>query len=175
MSYSMSRASLPAFKLGLNALSSLLDKAAAFCAAKKIDDAVILQARLAPDMFAFVRQVQTTTDFAKNAASRLAGAEAPRHADDETTVAQLKARVDATLRYLESLNPAKVDASEEREIVFPLGPDAKGSMKGGDYLSQYVLPNFYFHLAAAYAILRHNGVEIGKRDFLGAISVTPLA
>jgi uncharacterized protein len=175
MSYSMSRASLPAFNLGLAALSSLLDKAAAFCAARKIDDAVILQSRLAPDMFAFVRQVQSTTDVAKNGAARLAGVEPPRHADDETTVAQLKTRVDATLRYLETIDPAKIDASEEREIVFPLGPNAKGSMKGDDYLAQFVLPNFYFHLAVAYAILRHNGVEIGKRDFLGAISLTPLA
>jgi len=175
MSYSMSRASLPAFNLGLAALSSLLDKAAAFCAARKIDDAVILQSRLAPDMFAFVRQVQTTTDLAKNGASRLAGVEAPRHADDETTIAQLKTRVDATLRYLETIDPAKIDTSEEREIVFPMGPNAKGSMRGDDYLAQFVLPNFYFHLTVAYAILRHNGVEIGKRDFLGAISLTPLA
>jgi uncharacterized protein len=174
MSYSMSRASLPAFNLGLAALSSLLDKAAAFCTAKKIDDAVILQSRLAPDMFAFVRQVQTTTDLAKNGASRLVGVEPPRHADDETTVAQLKTRVDATLRYLETINPEKIDVSEAREIVFSLGPDAKGSMKGDDYLAQFVLPNFYFHLAVAYAILRHNGVEIGKRDYLGAISMTPL-
>lgn len=175
MSYSMSRASLPAFKLGLTALSSLLDKAAAFCSARKIDDAVILQARLAPDMFAFVRQVQTTADITKNGVSRLAGVEPPRYADDETTVAQLKDRVDATLRYLETISAAKIDASEAREIVFPIGPDAKASMKGDDYLAQFMLPNFYFHLAAAYAILRHNGVEIGKRDFLGAISLTPLA
>ncbi len=174
MSYTMSRASLPAFKLGLAALSSLLDKAAAFCEAKKIDHAAILQSRLAPDMFAFVRQVQTTTDLAKNGASRLAGVEPPRHADDETTLSQLKSRVDATLRYLETIDPGKIDASGEREIVFPLGPNAKGSMKGDDYLAQFLLPNFYFHLAVAYAILRHNGVEIGKRDFLGAISLTPL-
>lgn len=175
MSYSMSRASLPAFKLGLASLSSLLDKAAAFCAAKKIDDAVILQSRLAPDMFAFVRQVQTIADIAKNGASRLADVEPPRYADDETSIAQLKDRVAATLRYLETIDPAKIDASEAREIVFPIGPDAKASMKGEDYLAQFVLPNFYFHLTAAYAILRHNGVAIGKRDFLGAISATPLA
>ncbi len=175
MSYSMSRASLPAFKLGLAALSSLLDKAAAFCAARKIDDAVILQSRLAPDMFAFVRQVQVTADLAKNGASRLAGVEPPRHADDETTLAQLKTRIEATLRYLETIDPAGIDASEAREIVFPLGPNVKGSMKGDDYLAQFVLPNFYFHLTVAYAILRHNGVEIGKRDFLGAISMTPIA
>jgi hypothetical protein len=171
----MSRASLPAFKLGLAALSSLLDKAAAFAEAKKIDDAVILRSRLAPDMFAFDRQVRTAADLAKNGASRLAGVEPPRHADDETTLAQLKTRVDATAHYLETINPAKIDASEAREIVFPIGPDARGSMKGGDYLAQFLLPNFYFHLTAAYAILRHNGVEIGKRDFLGAIAITPVA
>lgn len=175
MSYSMSRASLPPFNLGLTALSALLDKASAFRAARKIDDAVILQSRLAPDMFAFVRQVQTTTDLAKNGASRLAGIEPPRYEDNETTIAQLKTRVDATLRYLETIDPAKIDASEEREIVFPLGPTAKGSMKGADYLAEFLLPNFYFHLTAAYAILRHNGVEIGKHDFLGPISITPVA
>jgi len=115
------------------------------------------------------------TDLAKNGASRLADLEPPRHADDETTIAQLKTRIEATISYLETLAPARIDASEEREIVFPLGPDAKGSMKGDDYLAQFVLPNFYFHVAVAYAILRHNGVEVGKRDFLGAISMTPVA
>jgi uncharacterized protein len=175
MSYSMSRASLPAFNLGLAALSSNLDRASAFCAAKKIDDAVILQSRLAPDMFAFVRQVRVATDLAKNGASRLADVEPPRHADDETTIEQLKTRIEATISYLETVDPARIDASEAREIVFPLGPDATGRMKGDDYLAQFVLPNFYFHLAVAYAILRHNGVEIGKRDFLGAISMTQVA
>jgi hypothetical protein len=175
MSYSMSRASLPAFKLGLAALSSNLDKACEFCAAKKIDDAVILQSRLAPDMFAFVRQVQVATDLAKNGAARLVGVEPPRYEDNETTIARLKTRIEATISYLETLDPARIDASEAREIVFPLGPDAKGSMKGDDYLAQFVLPNFYFHLAIAYAILRHNGVEIGKRDFLGTISMTQVA
>jgi hypothetical protein len=168
----MSRASLPALKLGLAALSALLDKAAAFCEAKKIDDAVILQARLAPDMFAFVRQVQTAADLAKNGASRLAGVEPPRYADDETTLAQLKTRIEETLRYLDTIDPARIDASEAREIVFPLGPSAGGSMKGDDYLTQFLLPNFYFHLTAAYAILRHDGVDIGKRDFLGGIAMT---
>ena len=175
MPYSMSRAALPALKLGLATLSSLLGKAAAFCAARKIDEAVILQSRLAPDMFAFVRQVQIAADVAKYGAARLAGVEPPRHADDETTIAQLKIRIEATIAYLETIDLARIDASEARDIVFPLGPDAKGSMKGDDYLAQFVLPNFYFHLTVAYAILRHNGVDIGKRDFLGAISMTPVA
>jgi len=175
MSYSLSRASLPAFKLGLATLSALLDKAAAFCAAKKIDEAVLLQARLAPDMFAFVRQVQIATDLAKNGAARLAGVEAPHQADDETSIAQLKTRIYATLRHLDTFDPVKIDASQAREIVFPMGPTAKGSMKGEDYLAQFLLPSFYFHVTTAYAILRHNGVEIGKRDYLGAIAVTPVA
>jgi uncharacterized protein len=175
MSYSMSRASLPPMNIGLTALSALLDKASVFSAAKKIDDAVILQLRLAPDMFAFVRQVQTTTDLAKNGASRLAGVEPPRYEDSETTIAQLKNRVEATLRYLETIDPTNIDASEEREIVFPVGPTARASMKGADYLAEFLLPNFYFHLTAAYAILRHNGVEIGKHDFLGPISMTLVA
>jgi uncharacterized protein len=171
----MSRASLPAFKIGLDVLSSLLDAAAAFCAAKKIDDATLLQLRLAPDMFAFVRQVQIATDLAKNGASRLADVEPPRYDDNETNIAQLKARVEATRSYLETLDPKAIDASEAREIVFPMGPNVKGCMKGDDYLAQYLLPNFYFHLTAAYAILRHNGVDIGKRDFLGAISMTAVS
>jgi hypothetical protein len=175
MSYSMSRASLPALELGLAALSSLLDKASAFCAAGNIDAAVILQSRLAPDMFAFVRQVQLATDQAKNGAARLVGVEPPRYEDNETTIEQLKTRIDATIGYLQTLDPGRIDASEHREIVFPLGPSAKGSMKGDDYLAQFVLPNFYFHLSTAYAILRHCGVEIGKRDFLGAISMKPVS
>ena len=174
MTYSMSRACLPALDLGLATLLSLLDKASAFCAAKKVDEAVLLQARLAPDMFAFIRQVQITTDLAKNGASRLAGVESPRHADDETSIAQLKTRIQATLSHLKTIDPAQIDASEAREIEFPLGPETKGRMKGDDYLVQFVLPNFYFHLTTAYAILRHNGVELGKRDFLGAISLTPV-
>jgi uncharacterized protein len=175
MSYSMSRASLPAFKLGLAALSSILGKAAAFRVARNIDDAVILQSRLAPDMFAFVRQVQLATDQAKNGAARLVGVEPPRYEDNETTIEQLKTRIEATIGYLETLDPVRIDASEHREIIFPLGPSAKGSMKGDDYLAQFVLPNFYFHLSTAYAILRHCGVEIGKRDFLGAISMKPVS
>ena len=166
---------MPAFKLGLSALSSLLDKASAFCAEGNIDAAVILELRLAPDMFAFVRQAQAATDQAKNGASRLAGVEPPRYDDNETTIEQLKARIQATIGYLETLDPAQIDASEHREIIFPLGPSAKGSMKGDDYLAQFVLPNFYFHLTTAYAILRHRGVEIGKRDFLGAILMTPVS
>jgi hypothetical protein len=165
----MSQASLPIFEIGLNALSEVLDKAEAFAAAKKIDSAVLLAWRLAPDMFALTRQVQVAADLAKNGASRLAGVEAPRFEDNETTVEQLKTRLAKTVAYLKTLDPKKIDAAADREITFPLGPTNRGQMKGDDYLNHFVLPNFYFHLTAAYAILRHCGVDIGKRDFLGAI------
>jgi hypothetical protein len=169
MPFSMSQASLPVFDIGLTALSAVLDKGEAFATAKKIDPAVLLHSRLAPDMLDLVRQVQIATDGAKNGSSRLAGVEAPRYEDNETTIEQLKARVAKTVAYLKTLDRAKIDASADREITFPLGPTNMGHMKGDDYLNHFMLPNFYFHLTAAYAILRHSGVEIGKRDFLGAI------
>ena len=169
MPQSMSQASLPAFEMNLNALSGLLDKAEAFAAAKKIDPAVLLRSRLSPDMFDPPREVQVATDQARRGAARLAGVEAPSYEDNETTIAQLKARLAKTVAYLKTLDRAKIDASAEREITFPLGPEKKGHMKGDDYLNHFVLPNFYFHCTAAYAILRHCGVEIGKRDFMGAI------
>jgi hypothetical protein len=169
MSFSMSKASLPALETGLNALSGVLDKAQAHAAAKKIDASVLLNSRLCPDMFPLTRQVQIATDLAKNGAARLAGVEPPRYEDNETTIDQLKARLAKTVAYLKTLDPKKIDASGDREITFPLGPTNKGQMKGDDYLNHFVLPNVYFHLTAAYAILRHCGVEIGKSDFLGAI------
>jgi hypothetical protein len=165
----MSQASLPVFEIGLNALSAVLDKAAAYAAAKKIDPSVILGWRLAPDMFALVRQVQTACDQAKNASSRLAGVEPPKFEDTETTIDQLKARLAKTTAYLKTLDTKAIDASSDREITFPLGPVKKGQMKGADYLSHFSLPNFYFHLTAAYACARACGVEVGKQDFIGAI------
>ena len=169
MPQSMSQASLPVFEIGLTALSGVLDKAAAFATAKKIDSAVLPQYRLAPDMFALARQVQVACDMAKNGGARLAGVEPPKFEDDEKTIDELKARVAKTIAFVKSLDAAKLDAATEKEITFPLGPTNKGHMKGSDYLTHFVLPNFYFHLTAAYTILRHCGVEIGKRDFLGAI------
>jgi hypothetical protein len=169
MSFSMSQASLPVFEIGLNALSAVLDKAEAYAAAKKIDSSVLLNSRLFPDMFTLARQVQVAADQAKNGSARLAGVEAPRYEDNETTMDQLKARLAKTVAYLKTLDPKQIDASTDREITFPLGPTNKGHMKGDDYLNHFVLPNFYFHITAAYAILRHCGVDIGKRDFLGAI------
>jgi uncharacterized protein len=171
MPFMMSQASLPVFTIGLNALSGVLDKAAAFVAARKVDPAVLLGWRLAPDMFALSRQVQAACDHAKNGSARLAGVEAPKFDDNEAGIDALKQRIAKTLVYLKTLDPAAIDAAADQEIVFPLGP-AKGQMKGADYLNHFMLPNFYFHLTAAYAIVRHCGVEVGKRDFMGAIPIT---
>lgn len=169
---SLSQSSLPVFEIGLNALSSVLDKAAAFAAARKIDPSVLLNSRLSPDMYPLVRQIQIASDQAKNGSARLAGIEPPRYEDNETTVDQLKARIAKTLAYLKTIDVGQIDASADREISFPLGPSNKAHMTGTDYLNHFVLPNFYFHRTAAYAILRHCGVDIGKRDFLGAIPIT---
>lgn len=169
MAFSMFQASVPVFEVGLNALSAVLDKAESHAAAKKIDPSVLLNSRLSPDMFALARQAQVAADQAKNGVARLAGVEPPRYEDNETTTEQLKARLAKTVAYLKTLDPKQIDGSADREITFPLGPINKGHMKGGDYLHHFVLPNFYFHLTAAYAILRHCGVELGKPDFLGAI------
>src|ERR1700691_2403621 len=172
MSFSLSQASLPVFEIHLNALSAILGKAEAYAAAKKIDPAALLHSRLSPDMFDFTRQVQVATDQARRGAARLAAVEAPSYEDKETTIAQLKERIAKTVAFLKTLDKSKIDASADREIVFPLGPEKKGHMKGDDYLNHFVLPNFYFHCTAAYAILRHSGVEIGKRDFMGTIPLT---
>jgi hypothetical protein len=171
MSFSMSSSSLPAFEIGLAALSGVLAKGAAFAEAKKIDQSVLLQSRLYPDMFPLVRQVQTAADIAKNGASRLAGVEPPRYEDNEATIDQLKERLSKTAAYLKTIDAKKIDGAGDREISFPLGPKNQGHMNGADYLNHFVLPNFYFHLTAAYAILRHYGVEIGKQDYLGAIPI----
>ena len=173
MPFSLSQASLPVFEIGLTALSGVLDKAAAYAAAKKVDPAVLLGWRLAPDMFALARQVQVACDQAKNGAARLAGAEPPKFEDTETSLDQLKERIAKTVAYIKTLDAKAIDASPDREITFPLGPN-KGQMKGSDFLDHFVLPNFYFHLTAAYAIVRHCGVELGKRDFLGAIPIKRL-
>jgi uncharacterized protein len=171
MPFPMSQASLPSFEIGLNALSAILDKAAAYAAAKKIDPAVLLHMRLFPNMFDR-RQVQVTADNAKNGSARLAGVEPPRYEDNETTIDQLKARLAKTVAYLKTLDRKEIDSSADREITFPLGPTNKGHMKGADYLNHFLLPNFHFHVTAAYAILRQYGVDIGKSDYLGAIPMT---
>ncbi len=171
MSYSLSQASIPVFEIALTALSGVIDKALAFQAAKKLDPATLPLFRLAPDMFTLTRQVQVACDQAKNGGARLAGVEPPKFEDNEKTLEDIKARVAKTLDFVKSLDKAKIDAAANREITFPLGPVNKGAMKGDDYLTHFVLPNFYFHCTAAYAILRHCGVEVGKRDFLGQIPI----
>jgi len=171
MPFSMSQASLSSFEMSLNALSAVLDKAEAYIAAKKIDAAELLHLRLFPNMFTLARQVQVASDQAKNGSARLAGVDPPRYEDNETTIEQLKARIAKTLPFLKTLDRKQIDASADREITFPISPTNKGHMSGADYLNHFVLPNFHFHVTAAYAILRHIGVDIGKRDFLGAIPV----
>lgn len=172
MTYSMSHASISAFETTLNALSAVLDKGEAFAAAKKVDASVLLNTRLAPDMFALNRQVQIACDLAKNGMARLAGVDAPKYEDNETTIAQLKERIATTIGFMKSLDTAKIDASSGREITFPVGPAKRGAMQGDAYLSHYVTPNVYFHAAAAYAILRHCGADVGKMDFLGKIPIS---
>lgn len=153
------------FSQGLKALDGILDKAIAFAEAKKIEPSVLLNARLAPDMFAFTRQVQIACDFAKATPARLTGVENPKFEDNETSFPELKARIAKTLAFLNSIDKAKYDGCENRDISVPTRVETL-EFKGLPYLIGFALPNFYFHMATAYDILRHNGVELGKRDFL---------
>jgi hypothetical protein len=150
----------------LHNLSHLLDKAQACADARKFDVSVLLQYRLAPDMLPFTRQVQMACDAAKNGTARLAGLQAPKFEDVESTVAELQARIQKTLDYLGSVPAHALDGVEDKDITFPLGREATRTMKGEAYLTRWVLPNLFFHVTTAYNILRHNGVEIGKRDYL---------
>ncbi len=168
MSLSLHQASVGVFEIGLNAFAAILDKAAAYAAARKFDPAVYLALRLRPDMLAFASQVQIFCDNAKNIPARLAGVEPPRFTDDETTLEALKARIAKTLDFLKTIDKNAVDESAGREIVISLGSH-KMKMRGDDYLLHFALPNYYFHLTTAYDILRQAGVEIGKRDFIGAV------
>jgi hypothetical protein len=166
MSLSMYQASVPVFVQLLSALNKILDKAAAHAAARKIEPSVLLNTRLFPDMFPFVRQVQVAADFAKNCAGRLAGVEPPKHPDDEKTFEELKARLEKTIAFIKTLTPAQIDGSEDKEITFPVAGKPT-TFKGQQYLLNSAMPNFYFHVAAAYSILRANGIDVGKRDFMG--------
>ena len=168
MSLSMYQLAVPPFVQGLGATSTVLAKAEAFAGAKKFDAAVLLSARLAPDMFPLSRQVQIACDFAKSTAARLAGVEIPSWKDDEKTIADLRGRIAKTLDYVRSFKPGQLDGSEERDVTITLAGKPI-TLKGQPYLVHFVLPNFYFHCTAAYAILRHNGVELGKRDFMGSV------
>ena len=166
MPLSISSVGVQSFVTTLGALSKILDKAAAHCAAKKIDPAVVMQMRLAPDMFPFVKQVQLACDFAKNTLGRLTG-EPPKFPDEEKTLDDLKARIAKTIDYVNSFKAGEIDATEEKDVTFPIGPQNTMTLKGAQYLIGFALPNFYFHATTAYDILRQVGVEIGKRDFLG--------
>lgn len=168
MSVSMYQASVPALIRGLNNLSAILDKAAADAAARNIAPDVLLNARLAPDMFALTRQVQIASDSAKGCAARLAGVDVPSYADDEASFADLQQRIAKTVAFLQGFNAAQIDGSEAREVVLKVRGD-EIRFSGQNYLLGFVLPNFYFHITAAYAILRHNGVALGKMDYLGGV------
>jgi hypothetical protein len=167
MSISMYQASVPVFQRMLKSFDAVLDKGAAYAAERKFDPSVLLTARLFPDMFALTRQVQIATDHAKGATARLAGLPVPSFADTEATFPELKARIAKTLDFIATVKPAQIDGSETRDISLKAGP-RELSFKGQDYLLFFALPNFYFHVTTAFAILRHNGVPIGKLDYLGA-------
>ena len=164
----MYEASIPVFQRALINLSAILTKAAAHAEAKKFDPVVLVNARLAPDMLPLSRQIQIAVDHARGAAARLAGVERPPVADTETTLDELQARIASTLAYIGTFAPAQIDGSEAREITLPLRT-GEVKLKGQPYLLHFALPNFWFHVTTAYAILRHNGVDIGKLDFLGPL------
>jgi uncharacterized protein len=166
MSISMSSASLPVFQAMLGNLSHFLDKAQGFVDAKKCDPTALTQFRLAPDMLPFTRQISIACDAAKMGVARLAGVEAPSFPDTEVTLPELKERIAKTIAFIASVPAAKLDGTEDKDITFPAGPNVTKTMKGEAYLKHWVTPNFYFHLTMAYAILRHNGVELGKVEYL---------
>ncbi|MEI9900735.1 MAG: DUF1993 family protein [Hyphomicrobium sp.] len=167
MTLSIYDASVPLFTRGLGGLSHVLDKAAAFAEARNIDPAVLLALRLYPDMYPLTRQVQSATDHAKGAGARLAGVEVPKFPDVETTFPELKARLDKTIAFIGGLDRQAFEGAEDRDVVLGTGASQR-VLKGRVYLFTSSLPNFYFHVTTAYAILRQVGLEIGKRDFLGS-------
>jgi hypothetical protein len=168
MTLSMYDLSIPVLTRGLTNLSAILDKAAAHAADRKFEPAALVQARLFPDMFPLSRQVQITCDTAKGAAGRLAGIEIPKHEDTESTLEELKQRIAKTLDFLKSVTADQMKGAESRPIEIKT-PNRTLSFTGLSYLTNFVLPNFYFHESMTYALLRSSGVEIGKMDFLGAI------
>ncbi len=166
MSISMYQASVPRFINILGNLSAILDKAQAHVLAKKLDETALTGFRLYPDMLPMARQVMIVTDTAKGLAARLAGVEIPVYEDTEKTMAELQARIAKTIAYLQSFQPAQIDCTEDKEIVIKRG-DKETRYTGMQFMLGHAVPNFYFHVTTTYAILRHNGVEIGKRDYLG--------
>jgi hypothetical protein len=166
----MYQASAPRFANTLKNLAAILDKAQAHCEARKIDPLALTSFRLFPDMFPLSRQIQIATDTAKGAIARLAGIEIPKYDDTEQTLAELKARIMKTADFVMSVPAAKIDGSADRDIAMKAG-GKDVTWKGVQYLLGHAYPNFYFHSTTAYNILRHNGVEVGKRDFLGAVAL----
>ena len=167
MTLSMYQASIPVFKQLLGGLSAVLAKAEAHASAKKIDPHALLQARLYPDMFPLLRQVQVACDFAKSVSARLAGVEVPSFEDQEASFADLQSRIAKTLAFINSLTTAQMAGSETRQIVTQAGTPKEKIFTGESYLLNYGLPHFFFHTSTAYAVLRHNGVEVGKKDYIG--------
>ena len=168
MSLSMYQASVPAFLQMLSNLTTFFEKAEAFATERKVEEAVLLNWRLAPDMFALTRQVQIAADFAKGTTARLAGAAVPSYADEEKSFAEIKQRIAKTVTFVKGFKPADIDGSEDRDITLTIGGQEM-RFKGLPYLVHFSLPNFYFHATTAYDILRACGVPLGKRDFIGMI------
>jgi uncharacterized protein len=167
MSLSMYDASIPFFIRTLTNLSKILGKAIAYAEAKKIDPSVLVNARLAPDMFPLSRQVQIACDMVKGGAARLANVEIPSYADTESTLPELQARIAKTIAFMQSVKPAQVEGSEDRTVTLKVAQKER-SFQGKPYLFGFVYPNLHFHATTAYDILRHNGLELGKFDYLGA-------
>ena len=169
MAFGMYAASVPVYQRQLGAISKILEKAAAWAAAKKVDEAVLLGTRLTPDMLPLGRQVQIACRFAEESSARLAGAEVPKAPENaEKNLGELRARIDAVLAGLKALKPEQIDGSESREITIPVGGNPM-KLTGAQYLEHYAMVNFYFHCTTTHAILRQCGVEIGKRDFIGSL------
>ena len=160
-------ATVPAFLQILGSLSGLLTKAEAHCEAKKIQPEVLLSARLYPDMLPLTKQIQIACDFAAKSCARLTGSEVPTTPDTEKTFEELRQRLANTIAYVKTFKPAQFEGADAKDVTFPIGPTNTLTLKGQEFVNRFAFPNFYFHAATAHGILRHNGVEIGKRDFLG--------
>jgi len=160
-------ATVPAFLQILNSLSGLIAKAEAHCAAKNIQPEVLLGARLYPDMLPLSKQIQLASDFAAKGCARLTHSEVPSTPDTEKTFAELRARLASTIAYLKTFKPEQFEGADAKDVTFPAGPNTNLTLKGQEFINRVSFPNFYFHAAIAHGLLRHNGVEVGKRDFLG--------
>jgi hypothetical protein len=161
-------ATVPAYLQVLGSLSGLLTKAEAHCKAKNIQPDVLLNSRLYPDMLPLSKQIQLAADFATRGCARVTHSEVPQTPDTEKTFEELRARLAKTADYVKSFKPAQFEGADAKDVTFPMGPDKTMTMKGQQFISNFSLPQFYFHAAIAHGLLRHNGVEVGKRDFMGA-------